>query len=880
VEHETTVSDRPSVMPAWNDTALDVPDVTVVDLFEDQVLRTPQAIALAHAGVRISYDDLNARANRLARQLIEHGAGPERLIALAIPSSATMVIAIFAVLKTGAAYLPIDPGYPAERIRFMLDDAAPVLTLTSADAGMSLPARMPQVLFEEGAPAAYDDSDLGMADRSSELSPRNSAYVIYTSGSTGRPKGVVVEHRNLVNLFYSEQEARFGSAIPAADGRRFPILGVASFAFDFSWEPLLAMIGGLEMHVATDDVRLDPNRLVSYVVDQRIEAVAVTPSHTEPLLAAGLLDQTHHVPSMLVLGGEAIGDALWQRLRGRPSLVVHNIYGPTETTLKATHAVLSTAERPTIGRPLGNYRVYVLDEHSRPVPVGVPGELFVAGAGVARGYLGRPELTAERFRSCPFGPPGDRMYRTGDLASWAADGTLTYLGRTDDQVKLRGFRIEPGEVEATLGAHPTVDRAVVVVQGDSPSTHSLVAYVTRRPGGQLPDVAELRAYAAAHLPGYMVPAGIMVIDRFPLTPNGKLDRHALPALASIVSADLPRNGLEEAVGALFADVLGMPRVGVTDNFFELGGNSLLAAQLLRRIHGTIGAEVSIRVLFEVPTVAGIADRINAGTRGTRSPSAGVVQPIRPTGTRPPLFCIHPAGGMSWCYLGLAPHLSPAYPIFGVRARGFAAGEAMASTLDEMTADYLEQIRAVRRHGPYHLMGWSSGGAIAHAMAAQLQSEGEQVGLLAVLDEYPPQDGHPSAPVDEGSILRDALRMLAPGCDIDHESPSRDDAVEILTRENEVMAGLGGDFVGAAIDIFINNLRVVEESTIPCFDGDLLLISADRDRPAGAPTPDAWKPYVTGAVECHGIDRDHASLVDQHALAEIGKIIERQLAQWE
>jgi enterobactin synthetase component F len=867
-------------MPAWDDTALDVPDVTVVDLFEEQVLRTPQATALADGGIRISYAELNARANRLARLLIQRGAGPERLIALALPPSATTVIAILAVLKAGAAYLPIDPGYPAERIRFMLDDAVPELVLTSADARMSLPARIPQVLLDERALAAYDDSDLGMVDRSSELSPQDSAYVIYTSGSTGRPKGVVVEHRNLANLFFSEQDARFGSAIPAAGGRRFPIVGVASFAFDASWEPMLAMIGGLEMHVATGDLRHDPSRLVSYVVDQRIEVVSVTPSYAEALLAAGLLDETHHVPSMLLLGGEAVGDGLWQQLRARPSLVVHNLYGPTETTLKATRAVLSTAVRPTIGRPLGNYRAYVLDGHSRPAPVGVPGELFVAGAGVARGYLRRPELTAERFVPCPFGRPGDRMYRTGDLASWAQDGTLNYLGRTDDQVKLRGFRIELGEVEATLAEHPAVNRAVVVVRGDSPSTQSLVAYVTKRPGGRQPDVAELRAYAAAHLPAYMVPAGIMVMDRFPLTAHGKLDRQALPALASPVSSDLPRNALEEAVGGLFADVLGMPRVGVTDNFFELGGNSLLAAQLLRRIRGTVGAEVSIRALFEVPTVAGIAERIDAGARGTTTASADVVQPIRPTGVRPPLFCIHPAGGMSWCYLGLARTLNPAYPIFGVRARGFAAGEKMASTLDEMTADYLEQIRAIRGHGPYHLMGWSSGGAVAHAMAARLQSEGEQVGLLAVLDEYPAQDGNRSAPVDEGAILRGALRMLAPGCDINHESPSRDDAVRILIRENEVMAGLGGDFVGAAIDIFINNLRVVQESSFPCFDGDLLLIRADRGRPDGAPAAEAWKPYVTGAVECHGIDRDHASLVDQHALAEIGSIIELRLAQWE
>ncbi|MGH3779593.1 MAG: non-ribosomal peptide synthetase, partial [Pseudonocardiaceae bacterium] len=436
-----TETEARQVLVEWNDTGLDVPAVVFSEVWQAQVTRTPEATALVFGDQWLSFAELNARANRLARHLVGLGAGPERVVALVLPRSVEMIVALVAVLKAGGVYLPVDPQLPAERIALMVADAAPVLVLTStavAEVVEESPAA--GVLVDDPGTVAvlagYAESDLTEAHRLGSLSPGSSAYVIYTSGSTGRPKGVVVEHRNLLNLFYHHQT----QTRPGAQGARLRVALSAALSFDASLDGVLSMAAGHELHLLDEVVRLDPDAVVDYVRTHRVDYLNFTPSFATQLLAAGLLTNEHYRPRVLVLGGEAISDALWTQLAKAPDTTGYNFYGPTETTIVAVSSPVQ-GNRPAIGRPLRNLRAYVLDASLHPVPIGVPGELYLAGAQVARGYLHRPGLTAERFVACPFGPTGQRMYHTGDLVRWTTEGQLEYLGRTDEQVKIRGFRI-------------------------------------------------------------------------------------------------------------------------------------------------------------------------------------------------------------------------------------------------------------------------------------------------------------------------------------------------------------------------------------------------------------------------------------------------------
>ena len=571
------------------------PPATVHELFEAQAAATPDLTALVCGDISLTYSELNSRANRLAHYLIAQGAGPEHRVALVLPRGAELVIAIQAVLKAGAAYVPIDPEYPAERIAYLLADSDPTLVLDS----------LPEAKGPESNPVTA-------------VSPANAAYVIYTSGSTGLPKGVVVPHENVVNYFHAHASGFWGPEAAKA-GRRLSFAHTASFSFDTSLHGLLLMAYGHELHVIDDTTRKDAEALISYVHDHAIDMVNTTPSHFRTLRDLGLLEPGKS-PSQLLLGGEAIGEALWAELRTLEGVTARNFYGPTEFTIDSLNCLIGEHDRPTVGGPTPNTRVYVLDGAMRQVPVGVPGEIYLSGAQVARGYLGRPALTAERFVADPHGLPGERMYRTGDLGRWLPDGALEYLGRTDDQVKIRGFRVEPAEIEAVLSELPSVAQVAVIARADGQGDRRLVAYAVPAPGHRI-DPAELRSHAAARLPGHMVPL-VVGLDALPLTANGKLDRKALPApdIAAATSRG-PRTPQEEILCGLFAEVLGVPRVGVDDGFFELGGDSLTATRLVSRIRSALRAELSIRSLFEAPTVAAIAARLSEAA-GTARPKLG------------------------------------------------------------------------------------------------------------------------------------------------------------------------------------------------------------------------------------------------------------------
>ncbi|MDR6979071.1 amino acid adenylation domain-containing protein [Streptomyces sp. 3330] len=584
---------------------------TVADLFASQAARTPDARALVSPGRTLTFRELNASANQLAHLLAGLGVGPEQCVALALPRGADTVVAMLGVLKSGAAYVPLDPDHPAERTRQILAEADPALILTSSGLVDALPrgddARV--LLLEDaglGLPG-LPDTDPTDRDRTRPLLPRNLAYVIHTSGSTGRPKGVAVEHRSLSNLHEHHRRVFIEPAVAEAGVERFRVALTNAFVFDASWTALLWLVAGHELHVVDDATRRDAGALAAYAERHAVDLLDTTPTHARQLLNAGLLEGTNH-PRVLVLGGEAVPDDLWTRLRATPGLTARNVYGPTECTVDSMYCDLRAAAAPTVGRPVDNLDARVLDSALRPVADGAVGELFLSGAGLARGYLGRGALTAERFVADPFGAPGERMYRTGDLVRRGPDGLLAYVGRADTQVKLRGFRVEPGEIESVLAGHPSVAQCGVVVREDPSGVRRLVAYVVPTPGAGMPDAGALREHLAASLPEYMVPAGFVALDALPLTHNGKLDRAALPAPEITAAADsrAPRTPVEETLCALFAELLDVRRVGIDDSFFALGGDSPLAVRLAARAREA-SVVLTPQDVFRHKTVAGLAE---------------------------------------------------------------------------------------------------------------------------------------------------------------------------------------------------------------------------------------------------------------------------------
>ncbi|MGA5036763.1 non-ribosomal peptide synthase/polyketide synthase [Streptomyces capoamus] len=592
---------------------LPVDDTLHPVVFERRAARTPDALALVAGGERLDYGTLNARANRLAHHLIALGAGPERLVALRLPRTADMITAILAVWKSGAGYLPLDPALPEERVRYLLDDARPALVLDEAAL--------------RAVPATAPDTDPTDADRRAPLHPEHTAYVIHTSGSTGRPKGVVVSHRAAAHLLAAHR----AGFVAEAGGGPLRVALTASFSFDTSLEGVLLMADGHPLHLVDETTRMDPAALVEYVVRHRVDFLDVTPSYLRQLLPAGLLTDPRHHPRVLMLGGEAVGSALWRELAAHPDVTAHNFYGPTECTVDALSCRIDGGDRPLVGRPLPGLRAYVLDDRLQPVPPGVGGELYLAGPQLARGYTGRPGLTAARFTADPYGPPGTRMYRTGDLARWTADGRLDYLGRADDQIKVRGHRIEPGEIEAALLALPGVTAAAVAAVPDAQGHPRLAAYVVPAPGAPRPDPADLRAALRRVLPDALVPSSFTPLDALPLTTSGKLDRRALPApTAPDAEREFvaPRTPDEETLAGIWAEVLGVARVGVTDNFFELGGDSILSIQAVSRARAA-GLRIGSQDVFRHQTVADLA-----AAASRRTETAPARRRPRPDGPAP------------------------------------------------------------------------------------------------------------------------------------------------------------------------------------------------------------------------------------------------------
>ncbi|CUH97717.1 Dimodular nonribosomal peptide synthase [Propionispora sp. 2/2-37] len=879
--------ERERVLARWNKTAEVLPSECLAVLFEKQVARTPKNIAVVFEDTALTYEELNLRANKLAHLLLAKGAGPEQFVALALPRSLEMIISLLAVLKAGAAYLPVDPEYPNGRIMFMLGDARPACILTNSKVASKLSEmdNGTQVVLDAIGTIEelkqYPAANPVDADRAQPLSPSSPAYVIYTSGSTGTPKGVVIPHQNVVRLFgATEHWFRFNS--------KDVWTMFHSYAFDFSvWEIWGPLLYGGRLVVVPHSVSRSPAEFLQLLVREKVTVLNQTPSAFYQFMQADrenpALGQALSL-RFVIFGGEALELSRLEDWYGRhpenaPTLV--NMYGITETTVHVSYLELNRSiagrrANSLVGCGIPDLDVYVLDAGLQPVPPGVVGELYVAGAGLARGYLGRPDLTASRFVANPFSPSGTRMYRTGDLARWHGDGSLDYMGRADHQIKIRGFRIEPGEVEAVLALHSQVAQVAVLVREDQPGDKRLTAYVVASDPSRF-DSADLRRHTAKFLPNYMIPAAFVSIAALPLTPNGKLDSKALPVpdSATVVSSGRgPRTPQEEVLRDLFMEVLALPYVGIDDSFFDLGGHSLLAVQLMNKIRDLLGVQLSIGNLFEAPTVAGLAERLEMGCSKS---ALQVLLPLRTKGDHPPLFCVHPAGGLSWCYAGLMASLGPGYPIYGLQARGISRREELPQTLDEMAADYIRHIRTIQPAGPYHLLGWSLGGNLVQAMATQLQKQGEDINLVALFDAYPSNILPYKTPDEEEALI--ALLVLG-GYDpqkLEGKSLDLAGVLEILRCDGSALASLDEESILNLKAVFVNSVRILSEHRPKPFDGDILFFKSTLTPEWFGPLcPEAWQPYIQGRIEQYDIDCHHKDMCQPKPLAEIGHILAQKL----
>jgi nonribosomal peptide synthetase DhbF len=857
--------ERRRLLVDWNATeGPPADDVTVVDLVEEQARRSPDAVAVVQEGTSWTYARLDRRAEEVADALAAAGAGPETRVALCVGRGPEAVAAVLGVWKAGAAYVPVDPTHPADRLAFMLADSGIEVVLVEAAAADHVagarPAGSTVVVVEEavGAPARTRRPPRG----------RSLAYAIYTSGSTGRPKSVMIEHRSVVGRLRDVVD-RFG----LTPGDRS--LQLISMVFEPPVREIFApLVAGGSVVLLPPEGPRDPATIVAAVRRHRPTVVlCIVPSLLEALIGSGAEPEAFASLRLVATGGEALRDDVAGHVVREWGSAVVNQYGPTETTMMAVvHPVDPDGGPPPIGSPLTDTRVYVLDAGLQPVPVGVTGEVHIAGRGLARGYLGRPGLTASRFVADPHGDPGDRMYRTGDLARWRSDGVLLFAGRSDDQVKLRGFRIELGEVDAALASHPAVATAAAVVREDRPGDRRLVAYATPAEGEAL-DPDDVRDHLAAWLPDHMVPSAVVVLDALPLRGNGKLDTARLPApVAGPATGRPPRTPQETVMVEVLADVLGLDpaAVDIDSDFFALGGHSLLAAQLIAELRTALGVDLDVHHVFEAPTVAGLAAR--SGTAATSS--LDPVLPLRAAGTQPPLICIHPGGGMSWSYAGLVRHLPPDVPLIGIQARGLRHPDAMPPTVAAMAADYVRLVRDRWPTGPYRLLGWSFGGLVAHEMAALLQDDGHEIGLLALLDSYPDLTSYYRVADRDllGSLLADG------GGDAlgDGALPEGDELVELLGRDSPALAGLGSDGIAALLATMAHNRVLVDGFRPRCVTGDLLFFSATEDRPPGAPDASRWAPYVTGAITDHPITANHMGMTETAPLAAIGAVLARHL----
>nr|VFK09968.1 MAG: amino acid adenylation domain-containing protein [Candidatus Kentron sp. FM] len=928
-----TETERQRILVEWNDTKTPYPaDKCVHELFEEQAAKTPNALALVFPSTgsgpgeddKINYGELNARANRLAHRLRKLGVGPEVLVGLFVERSVEMIVGLLGIMKAGGAYVPLDPDYPAERLAFMSDDANLAVLLCHGATREKLPectARILDMDVEAVGIAKEDPSNpapLAMPD--------NLAYVIYTSGSTGRPKGVMVEQGmvaghipNVIDCYGLKAEDR--------------VLQSASISFDASVDHIFgAFLAGATLIVRGVEL-WTPEELVHNVVRHKITVIHVTPVYVHQLLEATVKSpEAENTLSLRLINSE--GDVLlpetmrlWRQMPFH-TVRLFNTYGPTETTVTATafevfaNPVKVITNNTPIGKPLPGRAVYVLDTHGNPVPIGIPGELYIGGAGVARGYLNRPDLTFDKFIPDPFSDDaigddtGARLYRTGDLCRWLPDGNIEYLGRIDTQVKIRGFRIECGEVENALLLHPDVREAVVDARREG-AQKQLVAWVVatdvvcdeertvsmefeiddavagdavrsaHQPTTQ-PSRDELRAHLREQLPEWMVPSVFVFVDALPLTPSGKIDRRVLPEPSAGEFGTegkyiAPHDSVEDALCRVFVEVLDAERAGIHDNFFDLGGHSLLAIRMLSLIRERLGVELPLRVLFEHASPAELAMAV----REQEEWQPAILFPLKTgpsksSNPKPPLFCIHPVGGGALCYRELASHLDEDQPVYGIQAVGFEGEVDPLTSIEAMAMRYVEEVTALYPEGPCHLYGWSFGGVVAFEMARLLQAAGREVGLLALADTVHPSWFENREVPDEDDIM---VYLLAEAGDVEPASfgelrgMTPKDRLAHLRQRSTTGSGLTiPENIDRFVRIYRANIHALQTCRLSPWTGRMIFLSAEERLDAdGEPIDVIWGDY-TNRLDHYVVPGNHFTMHRQPNVSKIAEMLEGVLAE--
>ncbi len=872
-------AERRQLLVAWNATEAPLLAGTCLhQLFAEQVGRTPDAPAVVWQGRTWTYAELDLRAETLARRLLAQGVGPESRVGICLERTPQMIAAVLGVLKAGGAYVPLDPAYPRDRLDFMLQDAEVAVLISERELACGFAQCPAPVLFIDGdeEPFARDPANLP------EVSDRNLAYVMYTSGSTGRPKGVAVEHRSVVALVEWSKSLVGPEEIAG-------MLASTSLCFDLSVFEIFATLcrGGA--------VILAKNLLE---LPELPDALRVTLVNTVPSILAELL-RRHTLPTGVlttILCGEPLSTELVDTLYAQGVERVYDLYGPTEDTVYSTWVLRRAGGPATIGRPIANSQAYVLDPRREPVPIGVPGELYLGGAGLARGYLHRPELTAERFVPHPFNQdPEARLYRTGDRVRFLPDGQLQFLGRLDNQVKLRGFRIELGEIEALLRAHPALAEVAVLLREDA-GEKRIVAYCIA--GEAAPTASDLRSLLRERLPEHVIPSAFVFLDRLPLLPNGKLDRRALPApQVKALAVDThagnsgPRDVLERQLLAVWKRTLGAGQVGTRDSFFDLGGHSLLALRLFDEIERTLERRLPLSLIFQAPTVEQMAEVLRKDGYQPRWTS---LVPIQQQGSRLPFFCVHGGGGYVVFLKDLVARLGPDQPFFGLQP-AYLGGGPRHQSIGEMAAHYLHEIRQAQPEGPYQLGGASYGGVIAYEIAQRLMAAGEEVSLLALFDTHAPGYGR-SRP----GLGRWVRRLLAQAYRVEHHVVSvllleqerrgkyiREKLERVryeaetgviglkrrVTREQVRLSGASEGSLAPEATTYVDLLRRYEPEPYP---GKVTLFRAGRQWPVERPLPClGWSALAEGGLEIIPVPGFHAALLQEpHVRTTAEKLRER------
>ena len=861
------------IVVEWNATERPLPELCAHQLIERQAEQTPAAVAATFHDEQLTYAELNRRANGLAHYLRRRGVEPDVPVGICLERSLWMAITLLGILKAGGAYLPLDPTYPRERLAFMLDDAEAPVVLTTEDLKAGLP--------DFAGTAVCLDADRAAIERESEENPDSGvlpdhlAYIIYTSGSTGTPKGVLITHRGMVNHNLAAVEL-YG----LQPGDR--VLQFSSLTFDMAVEEIFpTWMAGATLVFRGENTLQTGREFTEWLAKQQITVLDLPTAFWHEWvheLAAG----TGLPPELrlVIVGGEkaqAPAYAEWRRRAGAVRWL--NTYGPTETTVIATvydpavdPAGLREGEELPIGWPIANTQAFILDAGGQPVPAGVPGELYIGGTGLARGYLRRPELTEERFIPHPFSEaPDARLYRTGDLARWRADGNIEFIGRTDDQLKVRGFRVEPSEIEALLNGHPAVRQSVVIGRPAEDGV-ALIAYVVPAEGGVTAE--DLRASLKAQLPDYMVPSAFVLLDRLPLTASGKVDRRALPAPEATANAAEhvpPRDALEEQLAQIWQNVLGVEQVGVTDDFFALGGHSLLAVRLFSAIERMLGKRLPLASLFQAPTIAHLADLLREEHWAPRWTS---LVPIRMTGTRLPFFFISYAGGSAIKYRQLAEFTGPDQPFYGFQEVGLESEDQPHRSVEAMAAHYIAEMRTLQPHGPYYLGGHCFGGLVAFEMGLQLRAQGEPVVLLALVEAYGPNRPN------RHTFQHRFQRLKARTSDL-----SPQEKAQLAARG--LKHWLGDQLHGAAYRV-LSRLNLASPRTLRRLDkiafyrdiirgyagavypGDVLLFRSEGHAYFNRDPLLWWRDYVDGEIEVYEIAGLHSTFLEEPHVQVLGE----------